>query len=153
MNKFYKINIAALLITAILVIAFMCVFPRSSGVSATETRVLTEFPAFSVENYLSGEYTATITEWFTDTIPYRDFFLDLASEIRGFYGIDYKIKTEDGKEIHFESNGVQEGIKDERPEGNVSDPLAGEDFFETPQGENQSSQKFFEENENVNIID
>lgn len=142
MNKYYKINIAALFLTAVLVVLFMGICPRSSGRSGTETRILTEFPEFSFEAFFNGEYTATITEWFSDTVPYRDTMLDLASTIRGLYGIDYIVKTEDGKEIHFESNGVQEGIKDERPDGNVSDPLAAEGEFSADNNSQPSEDVF-----------
>ncbi len=136
MNKFYKTNIAVLFVAALLIVLFMGVFPRSSGRSGTETRMLTEFPDFTCDAYFSGEYTATITEWFTDTVPYRDTLLDIASGIRNLYGIDYVVKTEDGKEVHFESSGLQEGIKDEKPDGNVSDPLLEEGVVDTSSGTN-----------------
>ncbi|MBE6678347.1 MAG: hypothetical protein E7597_06105 [Ruminococcaceae bacterium] len=136
MNRFHKINIIVLLVATVLIVMFMTFFPRSSGRSGTETRMLTEFPDFNWDAYFSGAYTATITEWFTDTVPHRDALLDFASSIRNLYGIDYIVKTEDGKEVHFESSGLQEGIKDEKPDGNVSDPLLEENVVDTSSNTN-----------------
>lgn len=145
MNKFYRTNITVLFITALLIILYMGFFPRSSGRSGTETRELTEFPDFSYEALTSGQYTATITDWFTDTIPYRDTILDMASWIRGLYGMDYVIKTDDGKDVHFESDNLQEGINDSRPDGNISDPLANEDISDTNSGIDELPPDLFED--------
>ena len=50
-------------------------------VSYTENRELAEFPEFSFEKLFSGEYTDGITEWFDDTVPWRDGFKDISANI------------------------------------------------------------------------
>ena len=50
-------------------------------VSYTEKRPLAEFPEFSFEKLFSGEYTDGITEWFDDTVPWRDGFKDISANI------------------------------------------------------------------------
>ena len=42
--------------------------------SMIEKRKLASFPEFTAENYFSGQFTAGINHWFTDTVPYRDNF-------------------------------------------------------------------------------
>ncbi|MBQ4648818.1 MAG: hypothetical protein IJN86_02150 [Clostridia bacterium] len=124
MSKFYKINIITIAAVTAIIIGCMAFFPRSSGISKTETRHLATFPEFSFESYFEGEYTEGISKWFSDTIPERELILDIASNIRELYGTDYIAKNEKGEDVEINTDNVQEGIDDERPDGNVSDPLA-----------------------------
>lgn len=57
------------------------------SVSESEGRELTKFPAFSVESFLSGEYTAQISLWYADTFPFRDTLLDVSGDFKGLYGV------------------------------------------------------------------
>ena len=56
-------------------------------VSYTEKRPLAAFPEFSIEKFFSGEYTDAITEWFDDTVPWRDGFKDISARIVKHMGI------------------------------------------------------------------
>ena len=57
--------------------------------SETENRKLAAFPEFSVEKFFSGEYTDGITEWFDDTVPWRDGFKDISANIVKNMGISF----------------------------------------------------------------
>lgn len=56
-------------------------------VSESEGRTLTEFPTFTWEAFLSGEYTSQISLWYADTFPFRDTLLEMSGDFKGFYGI------------------------------------------------------------------
>ncbi len=57
------------------------------AVSESEGRKLTEFPKFTVESFLSGEYTAEISKWYADSYPGREVLLDLNGDLKGLYGV------------------------------------------------------------------
>ena len=46
----------------------LCWFLRPAE-SETEKRELTKFPAFTVESFLSGEFTDQVSLWYADTFP------------------------------------------------------------------------------------
>ena len=66
---------------------FSLILPLRPTESLQEKRRLTEFPAFSVESLLDGSYFRGIDDWFSDTFPMRDSFLELNRSIRSFFGI------------------------------------------------------------------
>ena len=51
-----------------------CFFPRSTF-SELEKRELTSFPAFTAESLANGSFTTGVNHWFSDTEPFRDFFM------------------------------------------------------------------------------
>ena len=57
------------------------------SVSESEGRELTKFPTFSVESFLSGEYTSQISLWYADTFPFRETLLDMSGDFKGLYGV------------------------------------------------------------------
>ena len=79
----------------ILVIAVGCVagfvISLRPTVSESEGRELTAFPEFTLEAFLSGEYTSKINLWYSDTFPARDELMKGNSLLKSLYGI----KTED----------------------------------------------------------
>ena len=66
---------------------FSLMLPLRPSESLQEKRKLTEFPSFSVENLLNGSYFRGIDDWFSDTFPLRDNFLELNRTVRSFFGI------------------------------------------------------------------
>ncbi|MCQ2251509.1 MAG: DHHW family protein [Bacteroidales bacterium] len=65
-------------------------FPRST-VSERERRNLATFPKFSTERLMSGEYADSISKWYSDSEPFRDFFLntnDNMKRARGYHSDD-----------------------------------------------------------------
>ena len=73
-------NIAITVTLFIAVTVALLVLERPT-VSYTEKRPLATFPDFSFEKLFSGEYTDGITEWFDDTVPWRDGFKDISANI------------------------------------------------------------------------
>ena len=73
-------NIAATVTLFIGITVALLVLERPA-VSYTEKRPLAKFPDFSFEKFFSGEYTDEITEWFDDTVPWRDGFKDISANI------------------------------------------------------------------------
>lgn len=66
--------------------ALAFIIPLRPTESVAEKRQLAEFPEFSVNSLLSGDYFADIDTWFADTFPFRDLCFTLNERIRGLYG-------------------------------------------------------------------
>ena len=79
-----NISICALLVSCIAV--GMVVLERPT-VSEIENRNLATMPAFSMESYASGEYTAGVTDYYDDTVPYRSVFKNMTAALRKHFGI------------------------------------------------------------------
>ena len=74
---------------AVLCIGFLlglCWFIRPDK-SETEKRELTKFPAFTVESFLSGEFTDQVSLWYADTFPGREALITVYHGIENLYGI------------------------------------------------------------------
>ena len=56
-------------------------------ISETEKRELTKFPEFSVESFLSGEWTSQVSLWFADTYPLREGMISANSSLQSLYGV------------------------------------------------------------------
>ncbi|MCM1328520.1 MAG: DHHW family protein [Ruminococcus sp.] len=65
--------------------AAMLIFPRSTE-SELEKRELAKFPKFSLETFVSGEFTNSLNTYFSDTVPYRDDLMVVSSMIRNMTG-------------------------------------------------------------------
>ncbi|MBQ4091564.1 MAG: hypothetical protein IJC64_04540, partial [Clostridia bacterium] len=86
-QKSAKIKIV--LFTALLVafcVIGLAFFARPT-VSENEKRELTKFPEFTLDSFLSGEYTAEISLWFADTYPLREPMIAANSALSQLYGI------------------------------------------------------------------
>jgi hypothetical protein len=76
-----KLYIAILLtIVAATTIVFN-LFPRPIY-SELEKRELKQFPAFSWESLADGSFTDNISKWFSDSEPYRDYFMALSMQFK-----------------------------------------------------------------------
>ncbi len=119
-NKFFSL---LRIVLFALVIVFGCVvgfiIPMRPTVSDSEGRTLTEFPKFTVESFLSGEYTSKINLWYSDTFPARDELMDGNTSLKGLYGI----KDEDF------------GGKSDKDEIDLEETFVWGDFFEESEGE------------------
>ncbi len=65
----------------------MLIFPRPEK-SLIEQRSLATFPEFTYEDFINGKYTNGITEFYDDTVPYRDEIKKIAAGIKGAYGVE-----------------------------------------------------------------
>lgn len=79
-----NISAAAAFFTAVSV--SLIVFERPTQ-SFTEKRDLAEFPEFNSENLFSGKFTEGVSEWFNDTVPWRDGFKNVSANITKHMGI------------------------------------------------------------------
>lgn len=85
-------------------VIYMLVFEHPT-VSEIEKRTLAKFPEFSWDSYFKGEYTAQISEFYDDTVPNRDFFKRLNSQIQKLFGITTDAGTFHGNLKPVESGG------------------------------------------------
>lgn len=85
-NGFSTISVLLLTILLFIGVGFLIFFPRSEK-STIEKRELATFPNFSFASYFSGEFTSGITNWYDDTVPYRDDFKNMGNNIKGLFGI------------------------------------------------------------------
>ncbi len=65
----------------------MLALPRPEK-SLIEQRALATFPEFTYEDFINGNYTNGITEYYDDTVPYRDEIKKIAAGIKGAYGVE-----------------------------------------------------------------
>lgn len=96
---------------------------------------LKKWPEFTIEKFLSGEYTKGISEYYVDTIHGRDNFKDMASQIKTLYGI-----TEEEQE--FGEFIPPDDIIDEPviPDVDVSENEKSDDISETVSEQEQSGE-------------
>ena len=78
--------ILAVGVTVIIFLIGLAFFARPT-VSENEKRELTEFPKFTFEAFLSGEYTSQISLWFSDTFPLRETMIEANGSLQSLYGI------------------------------------------------------------------
>lgn len=83
------VNAAVLCLLGLGISAYLLLAPRPTQ-SGIENRELAKFPEFSWESYFNAEYTAGITEYFTDTAPGRDTYKNIITDIRALFGITPK---------------------------------------------------------------
>ncbi|MBE6632123.1 MAG: hypothetical protein E7623_05415 [Ruminococcaceae bacterium] len=133
-NFFYMINIVLVSAVLVLISLFLLLADRPE-VSETEKRKLAEFPEFSFEALVSGEYAADIREWYNDTVPERDSFKDMGAsilELTGvrfddvkFYG-DMVIVDEDETEEETETEAEKETEAETAKENETEEETGGE---------------------------
>lgn len=80
-----KHSIPFFLVLGVLTVVGM-IFPLRPTVSEKEKRNLTDFPAFSIESLASGDYFNGMNEWFSDTFPGRDIWIDISNRISDLHG-------------------------------------------------------------------
>ena len=71
-----------------------------------ENRALVEFPEFTVETFLNGDYFKQLSEWYADTYPLRDPMVKANLSIKRLYGPS----IEDG--IHNQGRGDEIPVDD-----------------------------------------
>ena len=85
----------------------LCWFIRPAT-SETEKRELTKFPTFTMESFLSGEFTDQVSLWYADTFPGRE------GLIKAYHGIESLFGIRDEQ--------LQQGdVGDDVPEGQMPD--------------------------------
>lgn len=109
-------------------------FPRSVF-SEVERRELKAFPVYSLDSLAAGDFTKAVSEWFSDSEPYRDHFMsmsmgfkDLLSLTRGGDDDVAFIDDDNGEDTMIPGGGngsAEDKLDDQRSvgdfEGEVSD--------------------------------
>lgn len=85
-RRLSRVVIAILALGLLVGIILMLALPRSTK-SMIEKRELARFPSFSLESYFSGEFTAGVANYFTDTVPNRDGLKKLGSNFKAIFGL------------------------------------------------------------------
>ena len=87
-NRARLLKIAAffLMLYSGTVLAF--IIPLRPSYSETEKRLLAEFPEFTAETFVSGDYFSDISTWFSDTFPFREGLTKFNTKIKNLYGFD-----------------------------------------------------------------
>lgn len=109
------------------------------AVSQSEGRKLTEFPKFTVESFLSGEYTAEISKWYADSYPGREVLLDMNGDLKGLYGVgDSQFSGYGGTADELDTN--SDFVWNDSPVDPPSDTDGGQDTSaSTPSGEQETT--------------
>ena len=86
-KRTYRLKIASFFVLLYFgaIVSFM--LPLRPAYSETEKRNLTEFPSFSAEALLNGDYFDNISTWFSDTFPFRERLTMINLKIKELYGI------------------------------------------------------------------
>ena len=91
---FWLLNAALTLIMMFGIGISLVTKQRASGFINSENRNLAEFPHFSLKSYFSGEYTAGIVDYYTDTIASREKLRSAANRFTDCFGIRTKNSVE-----------------------------------------------------------
>ena len=80
------LSLILLLVCFLAMLAYFVFGPRSTR-SEIERRELATMPEFSAKSYFDGSYTAGVTTFFTDTVPFRDTLTKARSTMKGWFGL------------------------------------------------------------------
>ena len=110
-NKAHLIKIiSSVAIICVFAVVGLCFFFRPSY-SENEKRNLTEFPKFTFESFLSGDYFSQISLWYSDTYPLRESMIDANSGIQSMYGDrDDQLIIPSGGNVTIENGGAVENF-------------------------------------------
>lgn len=78
--------ILAVSVTVLIFIIGLAFFARPTR-SENEKRELTPFPEFTIDSFLSGEFTSQVSLWFSDTYPLREMMIEANASLNSLYGI------------------------------------------------------------------
>jgi hypothetical protein len=78
---------SAFFITVLCVVGLMAMLIPSSGVSEIENRALVPFPRFSMMSLLQGDYTDSLSLYYSDNFPLREELVQVASSVKDMNGI------------------------------------------------------------------
>lgn len=87
-ESFHMLNIGVF-VGLLLLIGMLMLFLTRPTVSEVEKRELTKFPSFSVESLLSGDYTKSLSNFYADTVPFRENIVGMGAYFKNLYGIRY----------------------------------------------------------------
>ncbi len=138
-----KIILAVSLAVALCLIG-LAFFARPTE-SESEKRTLTEFPDFTLESFLNGEYTAQISLWFADTFPLREAMVSANFVMKDLYGIkEEQLVIQPDNIENSEDNAIGETIGGYYIKGNTA--------YELYVGNNSASKKYIDTVNSANML-
>ena len=88
-NREHELELAGPFLTVLAVLTLVAfLLPLRPETSMRERRRLREFPAFSVESLLSGDWFDGITAWFSDSFPGRETMLEVSNRMDALHGLN-----------------------------------------------------------------
>ena len=85
----YELELAGPFIAVLTVLSLISlIVPLRPETSVREKRRLREFPAFTVQSLLSGDYFDDIGLWFSDTFPGREVMLEISDRMDAMHGLN-----------------------------------------------------------------
>ena len=85
----YELELASPFIVVLFVLTVIgFLLPLRPETSMMEKRKLREFPAFSAESLLNGDYFDEISLWFSDTFPGRETMLTISEQVNSLHGLN-----------------------------------------------------------------
>ena len=117
-------------------------FPRST-VSELEKRDLAKFPTYSGEKLADGSFAKEISLWFSDSEPYRDFFISMSMGLKDLIRVNFS------KESSLTFHAPDMTDNDYSPTGDFGEDEADELMGEqTPVDEETTENRKLEEYQN-----
>lgn len=147
-----KIYLAIVLLLYVLLTVVFVALPRTTF-SNLEKRDLKQFPTYSTSRLFSGEFTKNINEWFSDSEPYRDQFMQFSMLIDNAMQLHI---WDDQVKFHAPENPlpVTEDIEESIEENEVEEIAAATTTDTIPtQTENAPEKRELAEVDKANIID
>lgn len=92
-NKIYILIVSTVFLA--IAVVFLT-FPRPRF-SQLEKRDLATFPAFSLDSLRSGQFTAAVSSWFSDSEPYRDELMTLSMRLKRAL----RLNSNDAEDVTF----------------------------------------------------
>ena len=88
-RKRHELELAGPFIAVLFALALISfILPLRPETSVREKRRLREFPPFTMESLLSGEYFDGISLWFSDTFPGREGMLEVSDRMNALHGLN-----------------------------------------------------------------
>lgn len=110
-----------IIITFYIVMLVLITFFKRTKFSTFEGRNTKKFPEVSITNLLSGKFASEFSDWFNDTVPYRDALLSFYTKFRKYKGIETEVRLVKNKNLdNFEDMMVNnDDIENVSTESNV----------------------------------
>lgn len=104
-DKVFVILISS--VFTVLMVVF-CALPRSTY-SELERRELMSFPTFSWSRFADGSFNAEVSNWFSDSEPFRDVFMTCSMHLKSWMAL----KTNSEETVSFHAAAPEETVAEE----------------------------------------
>ncbi|MCL1792469.1 MAG: DHHW family protein [Oscillospiraceae bacterium] len=134
-NKISAIIVAVFLLQ-IYIQGMLFIFFDKQTFSQSENRMLANFPAISVENYLSGNFSGQFESYVNDHFPFRSQYISISRQISSLYYFEGFAQEDDILFLAGANPGKNESNEDADPIAEPPQNAASEEDDYEPQVEN-----------------